>query len=235
MSIYLSEPSWSIKSVSEDCLLVEWRLKTNEPVNPKLAARISSITHYLLDHHADKIINVTPAYLTILIQFDIFKADEQLITKLIAQSLDQDLNVDVESGTLHQIPVFYDSSVAVDLNKICAGKGITHDQLIELHGSVIYAVYAVGFLPGFAYLGNVPEQLSAPRHESFRGTVPAGSVAIADRQTAVYPTESPGGWQVIGRTPKQLLVNHQSLLQAGDQVQFHPIDRDEFLALGAAL
>lgn len=229
------ELPWSIKPVSEDSLLIEWPLNISQSGNRHLTARISAIAHYLLNHHADKVINVTPAYQTVLIQFDLLKTDDQQITRLITQSLDQGFNADVENGVVHQIPVFYDSSVAADLDAVCTDKNISLDQLIDLHTSVIYDVYAVGFLPGFAYLGYVPEQLNASRHASFRGTVPAGSVAIAGRQTAVYPSESPGGWQVIGRTSKQLLNKHQSVLQAGDRVQFHSIDRNKFLSLGGVL
>ena len=226
---------WSINVVSEDSLLLEWDVNINENTTPSLSAKISGVSRYLRQSYEDVIINVTPAYRSTLIQFDVLKTNHQQISEFIVESLTNSLDVDIATGILHQIPVFYDSSVAADLDRICLEKNISVKELIELHTSVCYDVYVVGFLPGFAYLGYVPEQLQMQRHHSFRANIPAGSVAIADRQTAVYPTESPGGWQVIGRTPKQLLENYQSVLQSGDRVRFSSISHNEFLALGGML
>ena len=226
---------WSINIVSEDSLLLEWDVNINENTTPSLSAKISGVSRYLRQSYEDVIINVTPAYRSTLIQFDVLKTNHQQISELIVESLTRSFDVDLPTGILHQIPVFYDSSVAADLDGICLEKNISVKELIELHTSVCYDVYVVGFLPGFAYLGYIPEQLQMQRHRSFRSNIPAGSVAVADRQTAVYPTESPGGWQVIGRTPKQLLENYQSVLQSGDRVRFSSITQSEFLSLGGVL
>jgi len=225
---------WSIESVSEDSLLITWS-QFNVTTNSNFSAKLSALTHFLLDQHRDLIINVIPAYTTVLIQFDIVKTNENEVVELVTKALSQDFTPESNTSSLHQIPVFYDRSVAADIEGVCADKEISVNRLIELHTSSIYDVFAVGFMPGFAYLGYIPEQLASPRHHSFRGSVPSGSVAIADQQTAIYPAESPGGWQIIGRTPSQMLNNYKSVLQTGDRVQFYSIDRDKFLTLGGVV
>lgn len=227
---------WTINLISEDSLLVEWSVDIKQDrASKKLIAKIARLSHYLLSEYSAIIINVTPAYRTCLIQFDVCDTDADSVIQLIEAAISEDLQASNKQAELHQFPVFYDPTVATDLTCVCENKQITIDQLIELHTSVIYDVYAVGFLPGFAYLGYLPAQLNSARHSSFRANVPAGSVGIADRQTAIYPSESPGGWQIIGRSPKALINQQASVLKAGDMVQFTAIDRAEYLALGGRL
>ena len=107
----------------------------------------------------------------------------------------------------------------------------TPEEVIRLHSSRPYLIYMIGFMPGFPYLGDLPERLITPRLKTPRVSVPAGSVAIAQKQTGIYPVESPGGWQIIGRTPVKLFDPEKDppvLLTMGDRVQFHPIDEKEF-------
>lgn len=133
---------------------------------------------------------------------------------------------------VHRIPVCYElSSRESDLAKVASDKKLSEKDLIALHCSVHYRVFATGFLPGFAYLGELPEALSQPRLEKPRLKVPKGAVAIADRQTAIYPDESPGGWHILGYTPVPLLCsqnNVQPLLKTGDYVEFYAISESEY-------
>ena len=227
---------YSVQSVSEDSILLEWVLDTDLP-GPDDAELIGALANSLLEQHADKVINIVPAYKTLLIQFDVLRTNVEelhiLLEELVQQlSLNESM---MAADTVHQIPTYYDASVAADLTVACEATGLSVEQLVEAHTSQTYTVYAIGFQPGFAYLGYVPEILAMPRHSSFRGKVPAGSVGIADRQTAVYPARSPGGWQIIGRTPIQLLKGHHSVLRAGDQVHFVAVDRHEYLSLGGSI
>lgn len=229
--------TWSIRSVSEDSIIVTWSVVDSDSgdlMSSELNERIATISKYLIEHHSQLIINLVPAYKTLMVQYDILTTTVEQITAIIEQLLSAELEKVVIEGSAktREIPVFYDSSVAADLMSLCKEKNLTVQELVEVHTSTTYHVYAVGFLPGFAYLGYVPELLTSPRHTSFRGNVPAGSVGIADRQTAVYPDESPGGWQIIGRTPMAMLQGQSSLLQVGDKVQFVSIDQSEYLALG---
>ncbi|HKW06008.1 MAG TPA: 5-oxoprolinase subunit PxpB [Candidatus Dormibacteraeota bacterium] len=129
-----------------------------------------------------------------------------------------------EPGRLHRIPVVYDGP---DLDEAATRLGLTAQQVIELHGRPIYRVFMVGFVPGWAYLGPLPDELTMPRRAVPRTHVPAGSVAITGQQTGIYPLDSPGGWNLIGRTSVRLFLpdsDPPSLFRAGDRVKFFPID-----------
>lgn len=130
------------------------------------------------------------------------------------------------------IPVWYGAPNANDLREVSEKTSLSIDDIIALHTSVEYKVYAVGFAPGFAYMGDVPEALQCARLNTPRKRVPKGAVALADRQTAVYPSESPGGWNLLGVTPLEMVVHGsdagESLLKAGDRVKFKAISEEEF-------
>ena len=132
---------------------------------------------------------------------------------------------------LTRIPVVYGGSYGPDLDYVAKFCQITSEEVVRLHCSKPYHIYMVGFMPGFPYMGEVPEALITPRLKTPRLSVPAGSVAIAQRQTGIYSMESPGGWQIIGQTPVQLFDPEKeppALLQMGDLVQFFPISEKEF-------
>lgn len=134
------------------------------------------------------------------------------------------------------IPVYYDLEVGPDLRSVAEQSDLTVDDVIRIHSSASYHVFAMGFCPGFAFLGPVDPAIALPRRETPRPKVPAGSVAIANRQTAVYPIESPGGWHLIGRSPVEFFSKKTlSLLQPGDQVQFQRISRQTYRDQGGHL
>src|SRR2546425_2543253 len=125
-----------------------------------------------------------------------------------------------EPGRLHRIPVVYDGP---DLDEVASRLGRTRQEIVELHARPIYRVFLVGFVPGWAYLGPLPDELVLPRRPLPRTHVPAGSVAIAGQQTGIYPLDTPGGWHLIGRTPVRLFLpdsDPPSLFRAGDRVKF---------------
>lgn len=141
-------------------------------------------------------------------------------------------------GRSVELPVWYAEESGQDLAVVAEHSGLSVEAVIELHSSSQYTAFATGFCPGFCYLGNTSERLEMPRLQTPRRAVPAGSVAIADRQTAVYPTVSPGGWHLLGRCPVPLFDLNKSppgLIAVGDQVSFKPITREEFLSLGGTL
>ena len=161
------------------------------------------------------------------------------------QRLPEGLTVEVETrdlrpdsdqgGRLMEIPVWYDRSVGPELAMLAARCGVTDEEIVRRHSGRDYQVFALGFAPGFAFMGLVEESLASPRLATPRKRVAAGSVGIAERQTAAYPALSPGGWNLIGRTPAPLFDRQRdgySLLQPGDRVRFVAIGHDEFLKLG---
>lgn len=138
--------------------------------------------------------------------------------------------LDSNCGTV-TIPVCYGGTYGPDLEQVADHCGLSPEQVIQLHSEGRYLVYMIGFAPGFPYLGGMSQQIAAPRRKTPRTVIPAGSVGIAGGQTGVYPLATPGGWQLIGRTPVKLFrpeADKPSLLQAGDHVRFLPITVDEF-------
>lgn len=136
------------------------------------------------------------------------------------------------------IPVCYDDEFALDIDNVCKHNSITKEEAINLHSSKDYLIYMLGFLPGFAYLGGLDSRLHTPRLDSPRTLIPSGSVGIGGEQTGMYPLASPGGWQIIGKTPLNLFDAKREnpiFYNAGDYIRFKPITKDEFDAIATDL
>lgn len=141
-----------------------------------------------------------------------------------------------DNAKLIEIPVCYDQSFGLDIQEVATHAKLSIEQVIAMHAETIYAVYMIGFLPGFAYLGGMDKQLTTPRKPSPRLSIPAGSVGIGGEQTGIYPLTSPGGWQIIGRTPLVMFnieKDQPSRLQPGNKVVFKPIGMEEFHRLAS--
>src|SRR5699024_4926794 len=131
-----------------------------------------------------------------------------------------------------EIPVLYGGDYGPDLDLVAHRNQLSTEEVIRIHSERDYLVYMIGFAPGFPYVGGMDERIEAPRKENPRQSIPAGSVGIAGKQTGIYPFESPGGWQIIGRTPAQLFLpesNPPTLIQPGDRLRFVPIDEAEYV------
>jgi inhibitor of KinA len=181
--------------------------------------------------------NLHPAYCSLLITFDALKWKHGELQSVLQRHLDRLEDVHLPEPQQVEIPVCYGGEFGPDLCDVAAIHGITPAQVIELHASVMYIVYFLGFVPGFAYLGELPKELAAPRLQTPRLSVPAGSVGIAGNQTGVYPFATPGGWRLIGRTPLAMFRPDRadmSLLRIGDHVRFTPISPEVFQTLAGA-
>lgn len=185
------------------------------------------------------IVECVPSYDSLLIIFDIERVDSHFVYNTLRswqKGMDTigdvaDAKNEAFAGKCHTLPVWYGAPDANDLDEISQKTSLSTEDIISLHTSVEYKVYAVGFAPGFGYMGDIVQPLQCPRLSTPRKKVPRGAVAIADRQTAVYPSESPGGWNLMGLCPKNMLdKNNQSLLSAGDTVKFVSITESEFNA-----
>jgi inhibitor of KinA len=177
--------------------------------------------------------NLHPAYCSLLIKFDGLRLAHDELEAALRQYLGRLAEVNLPEPRLVEIPVCYGGEFGPDLAEVCALRGITPEQVIERHSSATYLVYFLGFVPGFAYLGGLPDELVTPRLAAPRRRVPAGSVGIAGNQTGVYPFATPGGWRLLGRTPVAMFRADRgelSLLSIGDRVRFVPISREEFAA-----
>ncbi len=178
--------------------------------------------------------NLHPAYCSLLIKFDALRMRHDELEAILRQYLERLDEVKLPEPRHVEIPVCYGGEFGPDLAEVCAMHGMTAAQVVELHASAEYRVYFLGFVPGFAYLGELPRELVTPRLAAPRKRVPAGSVGIAGNQTGVYPFATPGGWRLIGRTPLKMFRADRdglSLLSLGDRVRFTPISAERFAEL----
>jgi len=183
-------------------------------------------------------IEAVPAYASLSVHYDVgavashtLQSPAAFVSNFLQQLLQQNNNPPLLTERHIKIPVCYAPEFAPDMESLAKKRRLTIEEVIHLHCAVTYRVYMIGFLPGFAYMGTVNEKICTPRKAQPRLQVPAGSVGIAGEQTGIYPIDSPGGWQLIGRTPVALFnpaSNTPCMLRAGDQVNFYPISLQEF-------
>jgi KipI family sensor histidine kinase inhibitor len=181
----------------------------------------------------DGVRNLHPAYCSVLVKFNPLRWQHQQLERVLTEYLGRLRDVTLPAPRHVEIPVCYGGAYGADLVDVSATHGMTPEQVIELHSSCTYVVYFLGFVPGFAYLGELPEALVTPRLATPRRSVPPGSVGIAGRQTGVYPFVTPGGWRLLGRTPVSMFQPERaelSLLSIGDRVRFTPISPQQFAA-----
>jgi len=200
--------------------------------SPQSAQQLAHLQDHYQTTLAEHLLDSILAYDTLLLVFTLPYA-MQLDDFSTLYAPMQPLHAMSPAAQHHRIPVCYDPKFALDLSAIAAHTGLSASAVIAAHQSTEYTVQAMGFSPGFGYCGPLPEALSMPRRAQPRTQVPAGSVAIAERQTAIYPQASPGGWHILGRCPLNLFAADRplaqaSLLRSGDRVSFYAIDRDTF-------
>ncbi len=186
------------------------------------------------------LLDIVPAYSSLSFHYNVFMVRQSgskgfTAFEIIKQRIEKELEQHNPQETKHQrkisIPVCYSPRFAPDIEFIASEKNITVEKIIQLHSEQLYTVYMIGFLPGFPYMGEVNDSIVVPRKVEPRANVSAGSVGIAGKQTGIYPLESPGGWQIIGRTPLKIFDKEKSdpvLLHPGDEIQFYSITEDEF-------
>jgi inhibitor of KinA len=177
------------------------------------------------------VVNLQPAYCSLLISYDPCAVEQAEVESLVRKFEQRAEHTEVPQPRRIDIPVCYGGEFGPDLTEVAALHGLTPERIIELHISQIYHAYFLGFAPGFAYLGDLPEKLATPRLATPRKTVTPGSVAIAGKQTAIYPLATPGGWRLLGRTPLEVFRTDRSpmgLISVGDEVRFFPISAAEF-------
>ncbi|MFK3969252.1 allophanate hydrolase subunit 1 [Pseudomonas sp. NPDC087358] len=220
-----------IEVVAIDCLMVRLFDAIDEANMPWMLAASLRLREGFGVH----LIDLVPSYTTLMVHYDLMALSPQQARALIAQALTGLTPDAAAAGRQHVLPVWYDLSVGPELSLLSSRSGLPVEEVIRRHSQRTYQVFALGFAPGFAFMGLVEELLAAPRIGTPRKRVAAGSVGIAERQTAAYPLESPGGWNILGRTPARLFdrqIDGYSLMQPGDTVRFEAVDRAEFIRLG---
>ncbi|MBI2291589.1 MAG: 5-oxoprolinase subunit PxpB [Betaproteobacteria bacterium] len=183
------------------------------------------------------VIETVPTFRSLMVHYDPFATDSASLTVAIENLLDSGRS-EAKPVTLWRIPACYAASHAPDLAEVAQRTGLGMEEIVGLHSNTRFHIYMLGFVPGFPYMGDLPEAMVLPRRADPRVRVPPGSIAIATSMTAIYPLESPGGWHLIGATPIRLFDPRRSrpaLLSAGDAVRFEPITVREFDAIRAAV
>ena len=202
-----------------------------DEIDPAVNARVIAFAETLRAQRWEGVLDVVPTYRSVTIHVDPLSLGLNTLTDRLREIPHTGSPHTTSSGRHHTIPVLYGGEWGPDLDDVAAFAKLSAADVIRLHSSVLYRVYMLGFSPGFPYLGSVPDPLAMPRLATPRTTVPAGSVGIAGNQTGIYPTSTPGGWRLIGRTPLTLYRANSSkpfLLNPGDVVRFEPIGPQEF-------
>lgn len=231
----LTHPDYTIFPLGDSALTIDFGNRISEELNKKVIALFAALQRDPLPG----MVEAVPAYSSLTVFYDPVTLLKKIppektvfdwLKELAEKFLEKKISVRPEKERLIRIPVCYEPVFGSDLNRISELKKITAEEIVQLHISVQYRVYMIGFLPGFPYLGEVNERIIVPRKNE-PVIVKAGSVGIAGKQTGIYPLDSPGGWQIIGRTPFRLFNKERDdpvLLNAGDWVEFYLITGDEF-------
>ena len=216
----------------EAALVVEF----GEEISAATNARVHALARALATRPLPGLAEAVPSYRSLLVQYDPLRLERDQLRRHLAALLSQ---ADLGDGParparLREIPTVYGGEYGPDLATVAELKGMSEAAVIALLAETVFTVYLVGFMPGFPYLGTLPEALEVPRLQEPRLVVPQGSVAIAGRQAGVYPFVSPGGWRLLGRTPYQMFDPRRdppAYLAPGDSVRFPPVAAGDYYGL----
>jgi KipI family sensor histidine kinase inhibitor len=225
---------YKVLTAGDTALVIEF----GDRVDRRLSSFVLALARRLQESHLDGIVEAVPTFRSLMVHYDplVISADA-LVARIV--ELMRGLRTIEHGSRTWCLPVCYDPELAPDLGDVAAQTGFAPARVIELHASVTYHVYMLGFMPGFAYAGDLPTELALARREVPRPRVAAGSVAIATTMSTIFPRESPSGWHVIGRSPVALWRGTKSgagpstLLAPGDKIEFAPISLREYWELAA--
>ena len=215
-----------LRNLGDSALLVV----AGNSVSPQINSQVRGLITEIQEKDWPGIREMVPSYSSLVIHFNPLVLSVSAIESLIWDVWDLAAAVEERSGKIISIPTLYGGNFGPDIEEVSELTGFSTEEVIEKHSGVNYLVYALGFSPGFPYLGGLDESLKCARLSSPRLNVPAGSVAIADLQTGIYPVASPGGWRIIGRTPIKIfdhLRNSPSIIDPGDFIKFEPLDDEK--------
>jgi len=223
-----------IKLASVDSVIIYF----SDTISKETSQEVKSAYKLLKSLDDKNLIEIVPSYTSILITYDIFKYDYEEI-QIFLQELLENLKIEEENELeVINVDVYYGDEVGLDLQRVALKANISVEEVIQIHSSKIYNVFAIGFLPGFAYMATVDDKIVTSRLESPRKKIPKGSVAIADTQTAIYPQNSPGGWNILGKTTFELFdktLESLSPITIESRIKFNPISKEEFIKQGGVL
>ncbi len=220
-------------SAGERALVVEF----GDRVDRSLSDQVLRLTAVIASNALGGVVETIPTFRSVMVHYDPLVTSRANLEQAIKGLLDRQPSPRA-GARLWRVPVCYDGEFAPDLTDVARRTELSPDEVVRLHSDVQFHVYMLGFLPGFPYMGDLPQQLALPRRPDPRLRVPAGSISIATSLTAIYPYESPGGWHLIGTTPIRLFDAERArpaLLAPGDAVRFQPIDPASFASIRRAV
>jgi KipI family sensor histidine kinase inhibitor len=225
MSVLFDKPK--LRFVGDTGLLLEY----GDVIDPEVNRKVRIMTAAVDKDPPSGILEIIPTYRSLLMVYDPKQTAPERLASALTQ-LEQRLDrIEIPPPRTVEIPVLYGGEMGPDIGFVAEHTGLSIDEVIRRHSEPSYQIYMIGFTPGFAFLGGLPDELATPRLPTPRTDVPAGSVGIANNQTGMYPVTSPGGWRLIGRTPLKLFDPHREepfLYQAGDLIKYRPMNQAEF-------
>lgn len=206
-------------------------IRDENRIHPVINGRIKALYKSFISKNIPGVVDLVPAYCDLKIQYNPDLITHGELYLQIKELIDQPLSVEISEGKVHEVPVVYGGEYGSDLEYVLKITDCSKSQFINLHTNPRYLIFMIGFTPGFPYLGGMDNKIACDRKKTPALDIPAGSVGIAGKQTGIYPVNSPGGWQIIGRTPLKLFCPDSDspfLLMHGDSLKFHEISTEHF-------
>lgn len=226
--------AYTISTAGDSGLLISFE----QVISPAINQRITNLVQGFDRQPLDGLLEVIPAFASLLVLYDPHLLSYDTLRAYLIERLEQPMTITEAQTRIWDIPLVYGGEFGPDLETVAQHAGLTSQEVIDRHAGRDYLVYMLGFLPGFPYLGGLDESIHTPRLANPRLAIPAGSVGIGGGQTGIYPVSSPGGWQLIGRTPVKTYDPNRTkpvLFEAGDSVRFRPISPDDYQTIEAAV
>lgn len=218
---------FSIQPLGDTGIIIQFGTEISEAIYQQ----IRQYVYWLEQSCIEGIVEWVPAYTTLAVFYrpNIISYDE--LTQKLLKIGEKIESMPVPDPIVIEIPTLYGKEAGPDIQFVAETNGLSEEEVVKIHSSSDYLIYMIGFVPGFPYLGGMDKRIAAPRKKTPRSRIPAGSIGIAGEQTGIYPLETPGGWQIIGRTPVKLYDPQKQdpiLLKAGDYIRFVPITEREY-------
>lgn len=221
-----------ILNAGDSCIVIEF----GSTISLEINGQVQNLCRSLKDKNIRGIKELIPTYRSLAIYFDPLEIPLDKLKETLTALSETSIEKAALGGKLLLIPVCYGGELGPDIENVAKHNNLTVEEVIKIHTRPDYYCYMLGFTPGFSYLGGMDERIATPRLETPRTLIPAGSVGIAGKQTGIYPIDSPGGWQLIGRTPLKMFdpaSENPTLIEAGYWVRFKPISFEEYQAISS--
>lgn len=221
-----------IQPAGDTAMMVEF----DNVISVEVNSRVRALRDSIAQNGIRGVIETVPTYRSLLVVYDPVRIGCKKLYKKLEKLAASCSNAQISGSVVYRIPVLYGGESGPDMRNVCEHTGLSEEEVIRRHTAPDYRIYMLGFLPGFAYLGGLDGSLVTPRLKTPRTSIPCGSVGIANAQTGIYSVNSPGGWQLIGRTPVKPYDSGRErpiLYQAGDYIRFYPVSAEEYARIGA--